>query len=365
MRIGINALYLLPGGVGGTEIYLRNLLAALAGIDAENVYVVFTNAETGADLAPPRANFVHAPQRVKAAFRPARILYEQSLLPAAAARHGIDVMLNPGFTAPVYLHCPSVTVFHDLQHKVHPEYFRWWDLPFWRVLLFLSAQLSRLVLADSEATAADLRRFYRLGDDKLRVAPLGVNPVFFEIGARRAPEPFLLCVSTLHPHKNLDRLLEAFALFRERHPDFRLVVAGMHGFASRETERRRAELGLDASVELTGWIESDALLDLYARAWAFVYPSTFEGFGLPVLEAMAAGVPTACSAIAPLREVAGEAALYFEPENVEEIAGAMMKLACDRELRAGLAVSGPARAREFPWSRTARATLQALREAAT
>src|SRR5262245_41465464 len=125
MRIGVNALYLIPAGVGGTEIYLRELLNALAATDKENEYFIFTNLETGADLTPRQSNFQWKPQAVHAAFRPARILWEQIVLPLEAARYRVDVMFNPGFTAPLLAPCPSVTVFHDLQHKRHPEYFRW------------------------------------------------------------------------------------------------------------------------------------------------------------------------------------------------------------------------------------------------
>src|ERR1051326_8910861 len=113
MRIGINALYLIPGGVGGTETYLRGLVTALAGIDAENRYFLFTNRETGPDLAPKIPRFEVVPQAVRAAVRPARILWEQTALPLEAARLGLDVMLNPGFTGPLICGCPQVTVFHD------------------------------------------------------------------------------------------------------------------------------------------------------------------------------------------------------------------------------------------------------------
>src|SRR5438477_6501482 len=124
-RIGVNALYLIPGGVGGTEIYLRNLLRAFAEFDNHNEYVVFTNRETGADLVPKQSNFEWAPQPVRASFRPARILWEQIGLPLAVRNRCIDVLFNPGFTCPTLSACPNVTVFHDLQHKRHPEHFRW------------------------------------------------------------------------------------------------------------------------------------------------------------------------------------------------------------------------------------------------
>jgi glycosyltransferase involved in cell wall biosynthesis len=364
MRAGINALYLIPGGVGGTEIYLRALLAALSEIDSVNEYVVFTNRETGPELAPKAPNFSLAPQPVRAVSRPARLLWEQTALPMAAARLGLDVMLNPGFTTPLLCPCPQVTVFHDLQHKRHPEYFRWFDLPFWRFFLFWSAQVSRFVLADSAATASDLERYYRLPESKVRVVPLGVDPAFFSIAARRAPEPFLLAVSTLHPHKNLDRLLRAFAAFHCERPEFKLVVCGMHGFVSGPLHELRESLDLRDAVEFPGWIPREALHDLYARAWGFVFPSLFEGFGLPILEALAAGVPSACSAIEPLAGIAGDAALQFDPLDAGAIAQAMLRIAGDQQLRNRLAEAGPRRAAEFSWRKTAEATLEALKEAA-
>ena len=360
MRIGVNALYLIPGGVGGTEIYLRFLLAALAEIDSQNQYFVFTNRETGAALVPPQANFRHVPQAVRAVNRPARLLWEQTVLPLAAARLRLDVLFNPGFTAPLFCACRQVTVFHDLQHKRHPEYFRWFDLPFWNFFLFWSAQVSRVVVAVSDSTREDLMRWYRLPPSKLRTIPSGVDPHFFELAAFRRPEPFLLAVSTLHPHKNLDGLLRAFAIFRERHPDYRLIVSGIHGFFSPQLHTLRDSLGLAGSVEFPGWIPREDLYDLYRRATAFLYPSLFEGFGLPVLEALAAGVPTACSSIEPLNNLAAGAALKFDPRSPAAIAAAMQRLVEDEPLRTHLAAAGPHRAAHFDWRTTARLTLEAL-----
>jgi glycosyltransferase involved in cell wall biosynthesis len=360
MRIGVNALYLIPGGVGGTETYLRALLGALAEIDFDNQYFVFTNRETGADLLPRQANFHHQPQAVRAVNRIARLLWEQTLLPLAASRRRIDVMFNPGFTSPLFCGRPQVTVFHDLQHKRHPEYFRWFDLPAWNFFLYGSARVARTVLADSNATAADLQRFYGLTPPKVVTVPLGVGPEFFAVAARRRPEAFILAVSTLHPHKNLDGLLRAFALFRKTRPDYRLVVCGLHGFFTAQLQALRAELDLGDSVTFPGWIPKADLLDLYARAMAFVYPSRFEGFGLPVLEALAAGVPSACSRIEPLDSNAGDAALKFDPGDPQEIAACIERLVAGEEFRAKLAAAGPARASEFTWQATAAATLGAL-----
>jgi glycosyltransferase involved in cell wall biosynthesis len=345
IRIGVNALYLIPGGVGGTEIYLRNLLEALAEIDAVNQYVVFTNRETGADLVPDRPNFLQARQSVQAAFRPARILWEQLVLPFAIRKHRIGVLLNPGFTAPLGCPCPMVTVFHDLQHKRHPEYFRWFDLPFWNFFLWAAARRSLGLIAVSQATADDLERYY---GRSAQVIQHGVERQFFEISQHRAPRDYLLCVSTTHPHKNLQRLLRVHAQTRAAP---RLVLTGVRGFAAREIENLAS-----GSVELTGWIPREQLYELYRCARGFIYPSTFEGFGMPVLEAMAAGVPVACSNIPPLREVAGSTVHFFDPANDHEIRDALLLLASGKIPTE----AAQHRAVGFTWEKTARATLDYL-----
>lgn len=366
LRIGVNALYLIPGGVGGTEIYLRSLLAALGEMDDASEYVIFANRETGTDIAPASPRFRIARQPVRGAVRPARILWEQSGLPLAVLRHRVDVLFNPGFTSPLFCTCPSVTVFHDLQHKRHPEYFRWFDLPFWRMLLWMSAHASTRLVADSEATRTDLLRYYKIPAAKIDVVPLGVDERFFALGGQRQGtelKPYLLAVSTLHPHKNLDRLIRAFAGFRRARPEFRLVIAGLRGFHAEALERLIAELDLKDAVRLTGWISRDELLDLYRRAWACINPTLFEGFGMPVLEALAAGVPTACSAIEPVKSIAGDAALLFDPESEASIEDAMARIASDDGLRARLALDGPRRASEFSWRKAAGQTLAIIRAA--
>lgn len=355
-RIGVNALYLIPGGVGGTEIYLRRLLAALASIDRDNEYFIFTNLETDAGLVPRQANFHWKRQAVRARLRPARILWEQTVLPVEASRYRLDVLFNPGFTAPMIAPCPSVTVFHDLQHERHPEYFRWFDLPFWKLLLWTSAHRSRRLIAVSEATRADLIRVYDLAPKRISVVLHGVELDFFTLD-RTQTEPFVLCVSTLHPHKNLDRLIRAYA---RRKRDWRLTIAGMRGFSADALDVVIEQAGVKNRVKLTGWIPRDELLRLYSKAKAFIYPSTFEGFGMPVLEAMAAGIPVACSDIPPLREVADDTALFFDPLSEDAIDAALDRIMTDAPLRARLEQTGPERARGFSWERAARETLLAL-----
>jgi glycosyltransferase involved in cell wall biosynthesis len=361
LRIGVNALYLIPGQVGGTEIYLRNLLDALVLRFPAHEYFVFTNAETGRDLGPSSSSIHVRPQDIRATSRPLRLIWEQTQLPVEAHSLKLDCMLNPGFTAPALAPCPNVTVFHDLQHKRHPEYFRRFDLPAWQFFLWLSMRRSRVLIADSAATKADILHYYSIPEERIRVVPLGVEQEFFEIGGQRgATEPFLLCTSTLHPHKNLERLIRAFDTFRIRHRDFKLVVTGVRGFHTEPLERLVAELGCSGSVEFTGWLERTKLYHLFLKAHAFLYPSTFEGFGLPVVEAMAAGIPLGCSDIEPLRSITGDAALRFDPEDTGAIVHAMHQLTEDEMLRASLTQAGRARAAEFTWDACARGTLEAI-----
>jgi len=369
VRIGVNALYLIPGGVGGTEIYLRSLLTALAEIDSDNEYFIYVNRETRAAPLPAAPQFRVVQCNVGAGFRPFRIIYEQIVLPLLLRASRVDVLFNPGFTVPVLAPCPSVTVFHDLQHRRFPRFFRSRDLPFWSLLLWLAAERSSRLIAVSEATARDIRIYMPRHSGKTSVVHHGVDPEFFNIGERgnkRGPggDSYVLAVSTLHPHKNLERLLDAFCVFLKSGYEGRLVIAGLKGLAARRLEERARDLLQPDRVCFTGWIPRGALYRLFEDASAFISPSLFEGFGLPVVEALAAGIPTACSAIPVYEEIAGRAVISFDPMSVSEIVRALKRITGDREFRAQAAIAGPARARMFDWNRSAALTLCEFRRAA-
>jgi glycosyltransferase involved in cell wall biosynthesis len=362
LRIGVNALYLLPGEVGGTEIYLRNVLQALASVDSVNQYFIFRNRETGADLTPPNLNFHDCPQPVNARLRPARIAFEQTLFLRSLSRFKLDVLFNAGFTVPLLYRRPMVTVFHDLQYKRHPELFRSWDLPFWKILLPASAARSSRIIALSSAVKNDLETFYPATHGRISIVPHGVEPAFVEIARRREAtppqEPILLAVSTLHPHKNLDRLLEAFARIRNARPGWKLYLTGLKGFEAPRIEALRRELGLEKDVVITGWIPRADLYDLFARARGFVYPSRFEGFGIPVLEALAAGIPVACSRLPSLEEIAGDAARFFDPNDLEKMTRALLELTTDNSNPQHQIEQGRLRASRFTWESSARALIE-------
>jgi glycosyltransferase involved in cell wall biosynthesis len=278
------------------------------------------------------------------------------------AEDRIDVLLNPGFTAPLFARCPQVTVFHDLQHKKHPEFFRAWDLPFWNVLLAGAAARSDRLIAVSDNTARDLAESFPHAAGKIATVPHGVDPEFYEIGKKRleSTRPFILVVSTLHPHKNLERAIEAFYQFRTAHPEYKLVVAGLKGFAAAGLQDRVRGLGLTDDVEFTGWIPRGDLYSLFSTASAFFAPSLFEGFGLPLVESLAAGIPSACSSIPTFREIAREIACIFDPSSTDAMRNALERITQDEAFRSRAAIEGPLRARHFDWDRTAEGTLREL-----
>jgi len=160
LKIGVNALYLIPGGVGGTEIYLRNLLSALAAIDKHNQYFIFTNRETGKDLCPRTQNFQTVAARVPARIRPARLLWEQIVLPLQGFFRGLDVMFSPGFTAPLLTSARKVTVIHDLQHKKQPGNFGALERRAWDLMVWSGARHSHFLITPSEASKRDVVAAY-------------------------------------------------------------------------------------------------------------------------------------------------------------------------------------------------------------
>lgn len=357
LRIGINILFLLPGSVGGTEVYSRNLLQALAAHDTANEYFVYRNGDTDASIVPSSQNFHDRLQGFSALSRPLRIAYEQTAFLPRLASDRLDVLLNLGITAPLLYWSPMVTVFYDLQYKHFGRFLKKLDLIVTSLLFPASAARSKVILVLSEAVKRDIAIHYPWAAAKVRLTRYGVEADFESIRHRRlepnfAPDDFVLSVSTLMAHKNFDTLLAGFAAFNKRSPSTRLVIAGIKGSQTARLEALRTSLGLENRVEFTGWIPRPQLLELFARARAFVYASRFEGFGIPVLESLSAGIPTACSDIPPLKEIAGEAARYFVPADPFNIEAALADVVLDERLRATLRIAGPDRARAFQWGRS-------------
>ena len=370
MRVGLNVLHLVPRETGGGELYVRRLVPALleAGRDLE--LVVFAGDEGALSLAKepwaPDVELIHVPVRSRSRAR--RVLVEQAVLPRKAQKAQIDLLHNVQNTAPAMPRVPQVTTILDVIYKRHPETQTRILAAGVALLVPLAARRSRRILTLSEAAKDDIAHYLNVEPALIDVTPLGpgladdLTPVA-EAELRKRHElgdaPIVLTVSAKKPHKNLERLLDAIALV-EADPHPLLVAPGFETVFEPELRRRAGD-----RVRLLGWVDDDELEGLYRAATCFVFPSLAEGFGLPVLEAMIRGVPVACSRIDPLEEVAGDAALYFEPTDVEDMARAIESLLADGDMRKRLADAGRKRAKEFSWTRTAEATVASYERALT
>jgi len=360
--IGLNLLYLLPGVVGGTETYAAGLMHGLSRIEAPERFVVFVNRESAAWPLPDDARFRRVVCQVGAVSRMARYRYEQFHLPARAVTDGVHLLHSLGYVAPLRLHCPSVVTVHDVHHLAHGRLRQWPRRLILGQMVRRSVRRAAAVIADSRYSRDQVARAYDLPASAIDVVWLAPNPRLHgaaEWPAVRAGESadrgaYLLAFGGITPNKNLARLLQAYAVARQRHGvSQRLVVVGRLPPSIRPEDT--------AGVEATGYLDEAELARVLQQADALIFPSLYEGFGLPVLEAMAAGVPVICSNVTAMPEVAGDAAVYFDPRDVEDMASSIARVSRDAGLRAELADRGLVRAAGFSWERAARETLAIYR----
>jgi len=365
-HVGLNVLYLVPGAVGGSEIYAHELIGALGRARPEVRFTVFCGREAGPSLraAGWPENVVVRVLPVRCASKPLRIAAEIVLLPFVARRAGVELLHSLGTTCPPVAGMPSVVTILDLIYEVYPETFPKPALYGLRGLVGPAARRATRVITISEAVKRDVVKKLRIPPEQVDAIPLGhgMRPVSVatppaELRARLGlgEHRVVLCVSAALVHKNLPRLLEAFAILDVE--DARLVLVGHSGRDLAPLQSRAAELGIADRVIFTGWISAEDLEGLYALATCCAYPSLYEGFGMPVLEAMSRGVPLACSNATSLPEVAGDAALLFDPHDTTALASALHQLLTDAALAATLRKRGHARAATFTWARCAESVL--------
>jgi glycosyltransferase involved in cell wall biosynthesis len=308
--------------------------------------------------------------------RPAqRVLWEQVALPEALRRLRVDVFHSPVNVLPLRLPCASVVTVHDLAFLHYPQFFRPARRIYQRTFTTRSARAATLVIAVSESTRADL---VRVGVDRERVRVIypAIEPEFRPIADQTRlaafrrehglPERFVLFLGTLEPRKNVVGLVEAYAKARARDPEMPpLVLAGAKGWYYDAVFERVRALGLERAVTFAGYVRDEERPLWYAAAELFVYPSFFEGFGLPVAEAMACGTPVITSNVSSLPEVAGDAALQVEPGNADALAHAMQRALRDDETRHRLVAAGPVQARRFSINRMVEGCSEVYAEAAS
>jgi glycosyltransferase involved in cell wall biosynthesis len=283
---------------------------------------------------------------------------------------GVDLFHATEHLLPRFSSVRTVFTLHDLIFLFHPETHKPMNRWFLTLMMPRFLRAADAVIAVSECTKRDAIRFYRIPEEKITVIYEGVNPRFRPaspeaIAAVRAryglPERFILYVGTIEPRKNLTTLLEAFHHLLATY-DLRLVIVGKKGWLYERFFRRLRELGLENRVLFTGYVPDEDLPAIYSAADLFVFPSLYEGFGLPVLEAMACGTPVICSNTSSLPEVAGDAALLVDPTDARALTGAMEQVLTNERLWATLRAKGMERARGFTWEKAAYRTWEVYQQ---
>ncbi len=349
MRIGINLLYLIPGKVGGTETYARELIPRLA---KNNQLVLFCGREAAATFCPSK-NIEIVTIPVNSSNRFARILAEQTLLPWLGYAHKVEIIFSLGYSAPLLHACPSIVTIHDLNWYYHPEDFTGLNRYFWKHLTLLSARFSNHIITDSAASASSIIQVLQTSEEKV-TAILHGTPAKVITRKIKVTHPYIFTVVADYPHKNLKTLLQAFTELSQTFPDLSLVVCGL-GKQARSTEK----------ITYLGYVTREELAALYEGASLFVFPSAYEGFGYPVLEAMSYGVPVVSSSAFSLREVVGQGGILVDPYDVEGYRVAITSILQSPKIRTDLIKQGAKRVSELKWEDTAEKTLAVLRKGIT
>ena len=365
MHLGLNLVFLVPGETGGMETYARELIPALLAERPDLRITAFVNREAGGLGGPWSDLATQVVVPVQARHRTEWVGGEQLLLPRLAKRAGVEIVHSLASTAPARGGFRRVVTIHDVIYRTFPEAHARARSVGMTILVPLAARRSHRIITPSTSTRDDLVRLLKVLPEKIDVVPEGVGTTPAE--ATSEPElrtrlglgerPVVLTASAKRPHKNLLRLLEGWALLPAGDRPM-LVLPGYPTQHERELRERAAALGIEGDTRFVGWVSTADLEGLYRLAVCFVYPSLYEGFGLPVLEAMARGVPVACSDRASLSEVAGNAARIFDPEDPRAITDAVEELLVDPQARERLRDAGREQARRFTWRQTALGTLR-------
>lgn len=361
MEIAIDARC-VRGRFPGIGRYTYSLARALSQAATDWRFLLLHN---GAQSGPLDVRALASPKaRLLELRHPPRSLAEQWECRNALKRAGAVLLHSPYYVRPYFPACPTVVTVHDAIPSRFPETLSGRDRLLYQVAMRLTLWRARLVICVAQAAADELRGFFGVPARKLRVVPEAAEPVAAATPAERdfaaGLRPYALYVGTNKPHKNLARLVEAFARVSG---SCRLVLAGTQDPRFPEARAEAERRGLNDSVLFLGEVSEQRLAALYGAADVFVFPSLAEGFGLPLLEAMAAGVAVVASDIPVLREVAGDAALYFDPLDGSDMSDALVRVLSDGALREALATRGTERARAFSWRRTAEMTLAVYQEA--
>jgi glycosyltransferase involved in cell wall biosynthesis len=370
-RIGINAIFLEPR-MGGLDTYVRALVPELVRLAPDVAFSVFCSPGGRAYLEDEGwGERVELVTHQLLGRRGLKAVSELTVLGALAGRR-VDLLHSVALTAPLRTRAVNVVTLADVTWIVAPDPGERWTVRLWRIVVPPVARRADRVIVLAQAGAAHVTQYLHVPAEHIDVVALaaGTNQLVAptpptELRSRLGlgEGPVVLTVSAKKVHKNLERLVRAMVAVAARWPDAVLVMPGNPTTHERELRELAGELGIAANVAFPAYVDAADLEGLYALASCFVFASINEGFGIPILEAMRRGVPVACSRASALPEVAGEAARYFDPLNVEDIGAALVEVLGDQELADDLAARGRERERLFTWEAAAQATLDSYARA--
>jgi glycosyltransferase involved in cell wall biosynthesis len=366
MKIGVNLLFLQPQRNRGTFTYAHNLLCEMAKL-ADVELTFFVTKDNGKLFLDIPARQINAP--ISGKNRVVRILCEQIWLPFMAKRTGCELLFCPGYMAPLRSSVPVIVSIPDMQFRDIPRSFGIGFRSAYNTIVPKAARRAASVITISEFSKQRILHHLALDADRVFVTHLAALTVGENLGPGNESDlrrryslgkPFLLSVSTAAPYKNVDKLIDAFVGWRKAaNSDAELVLVGHH----RDWFEFQYPNAKDCGIRLLGFVPIEDLVGIYRAAVAFILASSYEGFGLPVLEAMQFGLPVACSNCASLPEVGGAAALYFDPLDQRDIVRAIDAVMRDDKTRAMLLERVPENLKRFSWSKCAGETLDVCRAA--
>jgi len=374
LRIGINTLVAVPGGIGGTQTYLQNLIENLAKIDKKNEYFLFVAPWNKELFRVKQKNFKKLICRIPAKPLFLRVLYEQIALSILAWRNRVDIFHFPASVCSFFLFCPSILTLHDITPLVSAEFIPPILHYYWKFAYKFSTRRVNSIITVSYSAKEDIAKFLAVPREKIKVIYHGNRPRTPEIEGKnkiasnlyqnkKGSFPYILWVGKMYTHKNLPRLLRAYSkLIKDKNIKHQLVLCGIKSWGYSSFIKTVEELNLQDKVIFKGYIPDNELERMYLNASLFVFPSLSEGFGLPILEAMSCAVPVITSNYGAMAEVAGNAALLVNPYNIDEIAEAMYKVLTNKNLREDLIKRGLERVKKFSWEKTAKETLKIYKE---
>ncbi len=363
MNIGIDGYEANVEHKVGVSVYTLNMLNYFRKRAWSDLrFTVYLRSKPLPDLPEPNAYFSYE-------IIPGPFLWSQIFLPLHLYTHQkIDVFFSPAHYIPRFCPVPTVVAIHDLSYRFFPDDFLKKDLFKLERLTAYSLKKAKKVIAVSKTTKKDIMNVYNIPDNKIDVVYNGYERKRDSDKGKfkrwTEGKPYLLYVGTLQPRKNIVLLIKAFSQLKNAYPQFELIIAGKKGWLYSKIFEEVSELGLDKDVHFTDYVTDRQLVFLYKNAFCFVLPSLYEGFGIPILEAMSFGCPVVSSFSSSLPEIGGDACLYFDPKDVHDLREKLQMLIENKRMKSQLIQKGNLRVKEFSWEQCGEQTLAVIKSAA-